>query len=149
MEGVNTAPVIQPFQWTKDEIEVLSEVQRDICMMKASGKSCYEIVRKHSLHSLNNISTCIINTIQGNIWAPGQMVGGRPCFLSDVEICTFKRKINAACYDLDCLNTKHALQMILELKDFRYARGSFIAQMASQKVSLPKSYTETLNKMMT
>ena len=149
MEGVSTAPVIQPFQWTKDEIEVLSEVQRDICMMKASGKSCDEIVRKHLLHSLNNISTCIINTIQGNIWAPGQMVGGRPCFLSDVEICTFKRKINADCYDLDCLNTKYALQLILELKDYRYARGSFIAQMASQKVSLPKSYTETLNKMMT
>ena len=62
---------------------------------------------------------------------------------SDVEICTFKRKINTACFDLDCLNTKHALQLILELKVYNYARGSFIAQITSQRVSLPKSYTNT------
>ena len=56
-------------QWTKDEIEVLSEVQRDIYLIKASENSCDEIVRKHSLRSLNNTSACFIDAIQGNIWA--------------------------------------------------------------------------------
>lgn len=97
------------FNWTKDELQVFTKIQIGICEMKASNHSCDEIMRKYSLRSQQNISTCITETIRGNIWSPGTSVGGRPCFLSDVDIVTFKRKINQAFFDLDCANTKMAI----------------------------------------
>lgn len=140
---------IQVFGWTEDELAIFTDIQRDICQMKAAAVSWDDIMKKFHLRSLNNITTCINETIQGNIWTPGQITGGRPCFLSDVDIYIFKKKINQAFCDLDCINTKEALQIVLELKDFRYIRGQFLAQMTSQKITLPKTTLETLNNMKT
>lgn len=137
------------FNWTKEELQVFTKTQIGICEKKANKKSYDEIMRKHSLRSQQNITTCIAETIKGNIWSPGTSVGGRPCFLSDVDIVIFKMKINQAFFDMDCINTKMAIQVMLELKDERLKRGKVIAYYASQKIPLPKSYQETIDAKIT
>lgn len=58
-------------------------------------------------------------------------------------------KINQAFFDMDCINTKMAIQVMLELKDERLKRGKVIAYYASQKIPLPKSYQETIDAKIT
>ena len=147
MEDDDTAVSSSILAWSDDELKVLSPVQIEICQMKVDKKSCQEIIQKFRLKSSSNISTCIRSTIQGNIWSPGESFGGRPSYLSDVDIMYFKRKINESAVNLDCINTKEALQLALELKDLRFRSACAMVSSIKQKCPIPKSYLRTLKTM--
>ena len=120
---------IADFHWTDVEKMTLSSTQIEICEMKKSRKTNVEIITKFSLHSVANIYTSVKSTMSGNIWEPGKDLGGRPSYLSDVDTILFENHISRSCFDLQCLNTKEAMQIILELKQQRYERAKLIADL--------------------
>lgn len=111
------------FHWTKKELTVLRETQIRICSMIIYGYSDEDIIKKFGLKSKGNIATSIKSIISGNIWSPGTSHGGPPCFLSDVDQCSFKEAINQRGADLDCIRTIEAGHIAYNLREYRYVRS--------------------------
>lgn len=131
------------FHWTKKELTVLSETQIGICSMIINGSSDEDIINKYGLKSKGNIVTCIKSTISGNIWSPGASHGGAPCFLSDVEQCSFIEAINQRGADLDCIRTIEAVHIAYNLREYRYVRSQEIS-LKLQRQSSPSKAVQRL-----
>lgn len=115
--------------------------------MKKGRETNQEIMTKFSLNSNANINTSIKATMYGNAWEPREDPGGRRSFLSDVDTVIFENKISHSCFDLQCLSTKHAMQIIMDLKEERYNRAKFIANLRCQNASMTINYQRIINEL--
>ncbi len=138
---------VSSFHWTDIEKMTFSSTQIEICEMKESRKTNVEILAHFSLHSVANIYTSVKSTMCGNIWKPGEDVGGRPSYLSDIDTILFENHISKSCFDLQCLNTKQAMQIIMDLKQQRYERAKFIANLCCQNASMTINYQKIINEL--
>ena len=84
--------------------------------------------------------------MSGNIWEPGKDLGGRPSYLSDIDTILFENHISRSCFDIQCLNTKEAMQIILELKRQRYERTKLVADLCCQNVDMTTNYQKIINE---
>lgn len=142
-----TEPAQTIFEWTEEEKAVFSKEQMEICEMKILGCFQSDIMKKFNLLSLSNITTAVCSTISGNAWRPHLCVGGRNPLLSDVDLVIFKEQIKARSFDLNCLCTKEAMNLVSELREKRFLRGLKIATICAQRGTLCKSYLEVINKL--
>lgn len=85
--------------------------------------------------------------MSGNAWKPRVDQGGRPSYLSDVDVVLFESKISYSCFDLECLSTKQAMQIKVELKQERYERAIFIANLCCQNISMTSNYQKIINRL--
>ena len=112
--------------------------------MKKDKMTNQEIIDNFSLNTNANIYTSVKATMCGNAWEPHNDLGGRPSFLGDADTVLFENKISHSCFDLQCLNTKQAMQIIIELKQERYERAKFIAKLCCQNISLTVNYMKII-----
>ena len=82
-------------QWTKEEIQIFSKTQIDICNMWANGYALERIMLKYNV-SRQAIYSAICATLKGNRWFSHSEKGGGDGYLGDVEIDKFKTRISEA-----------------------------------------------------
>ena len=114
---------MQPIiDWSQEEIDILSDVQRQICEMRAKGASYQSIAETLNLSGNCTVATCIRRTLAGNIWVPHMGSGGNS-FLSDVDSAIFLKTIETHGIDLNCLKTVQALSIAYGLRKARAQRA--------------------------
>lgn len=132
------------FKWLDAEIDILSEIQHNICEMKIEGHNDQEIIDYFHLRSHRNISTCMKNAIMSIIWSTGKSNCGSPGYLSDVETYIIQKIIHNRGVDMDCIKTNEAVQLAYNCHEFEFTRANELAQMMTRQCSPSKSIQRVL-----
>ena len=109
--------------WTADELEILPDLQRQICETRSRGYSYQDIARGFGLSGNGAVATCIRRTLAGNKWSPGMGPGGSS-YLSDIDSIIFVKTIETQGADLNCLKTAQAMSVAYGLRTARVARAN-------------------------
>lgn len=135
---------------------ILSKVQVEILLDRASGKNYEALIRDFGLSGPTPLTHCLLRTAGGYFWEPS-MEGGGDRYLSAIDEVKFCQFVQNAADEINCLSTDVALSLAQRLHADRLNRARKILVLVkcpqlAARIPLPVApcrswLTETCHKL--